>query len=158
MFKLDLPRYERIWLIVGTGTLAVFLVLFGFMAFSMGLTLSDGHKTVTPEALQTTAPFDQPGFVEIGPKEYKATMIAQAFSFVPGEAVIPVGSKIHFEVTSPDVVHGIGIPGTNVNMMVLPGHITEATYTFNRPGEYLILCNEYCGAGHHVMMGKLIVK
>jgi cytochrome c oxidase subunit 2 len=24
-------------------------------------------------------------------------------------------------------------------------------------GEFTILCNEYCGLGHHLMVGKLIV-
>ena len=34
----------------------------------------------------------------------------------------------------------------------------EATTTFETPGEYLVVCNEYCGLGHHLMQGKVIVE
>ena len=35
--------------------------------------------------------------------------------------------------------------------MVIPGYVSEFTTVFERPGEYLIVCNEYCGLSHHVM-------
>jgi cytochrome c oxidase subunit 2 len=50
------------------------------------------------------------------------------------------------------------IVGTPVNMMVVPGQISKLTVRFDRPGEYLIVCHEYCGSGHHVMSGKVIVR
>jgi len=28
---------------------------------------------------------------------------------------------------------------------------------FNTPGNYLIVCNEYCGIGHHSMVSRLYV-
>ncbi len=61
-------------------------------------------------------------------------------------------------MTSPDVIHGFYIQGTRVNLMVIPGQITRASYRFQRPGEYLLLCHEYCGVGHHTMHGKVVVK
>jgi cytochrome c oxidase subunit 2 len=42
--------------------------------------------------------------------------------------------------------------------MVIPGQVSRVTATFDKPGEYLIVCHEYCGAGHHVMFGKVIVN
>ncbi|MGO0061171.1 cytochrome c oxidase subunit II [Brevibacillus fluminis] len=156
---MDLPRYEKIWLWFGIATLAAFLLITGVMAFGMNLHPADGHmKTVAPEHVRETAPFDSPGVFQIGANEYKAVLLAQTFAFSPNETVVPAGATVHFQASSPDVVHGIAVPGTNVNMMVVPGHITEFTYTFKKPGEYLMLCNEYCGAGHQLMMGKLIVK
>jgi cytochrome c oxidase subunit 2 len=41
--------------------------------------------------------------------------------------------------------------------MVIPGQVATITVEFDEPGEYGILCNEYCGSGHHDMEGKLIV-
>jgi cytochrome c oxidase subunit 2 len=32
------------------------------------------------------------------------------------------------------------------------------TTTFRRPGEYLIVCNEYCGLAHHLMQAKVVVE
>jgi len=42
-------------------------------------------------------------------------------------------------------------------MMVVPGHINCIEYTFKEAGEYLVVCNEYCGSGHHMMATKIKV-
>ena len=49
-------------------------------------------------------------------------------------------------------------PRTSANTMLIPGYVSQFTVTFDTPGEYLIVCNEYCGQGHHTMSGKLIVE
>ena len=79
------------------------------------------------------------------------------FSFLPNEIRVPAGRPVTFRMTSPDVVHGFQIVGTNGNAMVIPGYVSQFTTVFDEPGEYLIVCNEYCGLGHHFMQGKLIV-
>ena len=43
-------------------------------------------------------------------------------------------------------------------MMLIPGQISQVTYTFDEPGEHLLICHEFCGIGHHVMYGKVIVE
>lgn len=158
MLNIDLPRYERIWLWIGSGSLVAFLVILGILGFSLGFHPPGDMKTIAPETVRSTAPFDKPGLTRIGPNEYRVTMLAQLFAFVPGNITIPAGSTVHFQITSPDVVHGLLIPGTNVNMMVVPGHITEFTYKFKDKGDYLMLCNEYCGSAHQIMMGKILVQ
>jgi cytochrome c oxidase subunit 2 len=30
--------------------------------------------------------------------------------------------------------------------------------TFDKPGEYLFICHEYCGLAHQTMAGKVIVE
>jgi cytochrome c oxidase subunit 2 len=158
MFKnIHLPYYEKIWLILGFLSLVVFLSVLGIMAVGLGLNPPGHMKTIPPELVRTSAPFNTPALVQTGPNEYKATMVAQMFSFAPNQLEIPAGAIVHFEIASPDVVHGLYIPNTNVNIMVVPGHITEFTYTFKNPGDYLMLCHEYCGNGHQVMMGNLKV-
>jgi cytochrome c oxidase subunit 2 len=42
--------------------------------------------------------------------------------------------------------------------MVIPGHISEITVDFDDPGEYTMLCHEYCGIGHHNMSARIIVE
>jgi cytochrome c oxidase subunit 2 len=151
-------RYERIWLWIGGGTLVLFLIIIGVQAFAMGGHPPGGMDTVNPTTVTQEPPFDRPNLTQVGPKEYKAVMVARMFAFQPNQLEIPAGSTVHFEITSPDMVHGMEIPGTNVNMMVIPGHVTRASYTFSRPGEYLLLCNEYCGVGHQVMSARIVVK
>ena len=56
------------------------------------------------------------------------------------------------------MIHGFFIPGTRVNMMLIPGQVSEFDYRFTKPGEYLLICHEYCGRLHHTMSGKVVVK
>jgi cytochrome c oxidase subunit 2 len=156
--NLDIPRLEKIWLWIGGAMIVTFLIIIGFMGLSLGLNPPGHHRTIAPELVDTTAPFNTPGLVKIGDNEYRATIVSRIWTFQPNNLVIPAGATVHFEVTSPDVVHGLYIPGTNVNIMAIPGRITEFTYSFKKPGEYLVLCHEYCGTGHQNMMGKVTVQ
>jgi cytochrome c oxidase subunit 2 len=65
---------------------------------------------------------------------------------------------VHFWATSKDVVHGLLIAHANVNVMLLPGQIAHVETRFDKPGEYPIICHEYCGIAHHTMAGKVIVE
>ena len=80
------------------------------------------------------------------------------FNFVPAILTVPTGAKVTFYVTSADVVHGFFIPNTDINMMVIPGWVNVESHTFTRPGEYLLICHEYCGIGHQNMFGKIEVR
>ncbi|WP_027084439.1 cytochrome c oxidase subunit II [Cohnella panacarvi] len=157
---MHLHRLEKTWLKFGISMLAVFLIVLGVMAFSMGMKPpSEHHHTVDPTKVAETAPFDNPGLNQIGKNHYEAVMTAYAFGFEPAVPLeVPVGSKVDFIVTSSDVVHGFAIVGTNVNMMIVPGEVSHVTHTFDKPGEYLILCNEYCGTGHEFMAITIVVQ
>lgn len=156
---MHIHRLEKIWLAFGVAMLALFLAIVGVSAFAMGMQTphSHAHQGVDPTRLNETPPFDQPGLFQTGENQYEAVMIAYAFGFTPGELEVPAGAKIDFVISSPDVVHGFEIVGTNVNLMAVPGEVNRVSYTFDKPGEYLIVCNEYCGVGHQMMYGKLIV-
>ena len=84
--------------------------------------------------------------------------IGMTFSFQPAEIHVPVNQPVTFRLTSTDVQHGFQIVGSNANAMIVPGYVTEFTTVFRHAGEYLIVCNEFCGVGHHIMSGKLIVE
>ncbi|WP_027091310.1 cytochrome c oxidase subunit II [Cohnella thermotolerans] len=157
---MHIHRLEKIWLTFGVTMLVVFLLVLGLSAFTMGMdTPGAGHShSIDPAKVDKTPPFDKPEIKRIGDKQYEAVMVAYAFGYSPATLEVPAGSTVRFTVTSSDVVHGFEIPGTNVNMMVLPGEINQVSHTFDKPGEYLILCNEYCGIGHQMMFTKLVVK
>ena len=44
-----------------------------------------------------------------------------------------------------------------VDTVVVPGYVAEITTTFPKPGEYPVLCNEYCGLGHNHMWSNISV-
>ena len=66
----------------------------------------------------------------------------------------PTGSQVTFYVTSQDIIHGFYIEDHTLNLEVLPGQIAKGTVVFNRPGTFKIICNQYCGAGHAIMLGR----
>lgn len=156
---MHLHRFEKIWLTIGIAMLAVFLIVLGTMAFSMGMKPpGEHHHTIDPTKVSETAPFDNPGLKQIGDNRYEAVIVSYAFGYEPQMLEVPVGATVDFVVTTTDVIHGFAIVGTNVNLMVVPGEVSHISHTFNKPGEYLILCNEYCGTGHEYMKMTIVVK
>lgn len=151
-------REEKIWLALSFGMIMIFMFITGYQGFALGMAPPSHKETIDPQKVDVTAPFDQPGVKQIGENEYEVVMTLQIFSFNPGNIEIPAGSTVHFTMTSKDVVHGFEVAGTNLNAMVMPGQIQKITQKFDKPGQYLVLCNEYCGAGHQVMSTTITVK
>jgi cytochrome c oxidase subunit 2 len=150
--------YELAWILpsiaIPVGMLAALLVT----AFGAGIHLPGIGGRVNPARVLETPPFDQLGVVQTGPGRYEVRMVAQIWSFTPAEVRVPAGSTVTFVATSRDVVHGLFIPRANVNVMLLPGQVARVNARFAEPGEYLMVCHEYCGLAHHTMAGRVIVE
>ncbi len=155
---MKMHRYEEIWLVLAVIVIIGSIIITGYQTFAEGMGPPSGMETIDPEKVDETAPFDEPGVFKVGENEYDVVMTLQIFSFTPGEIEVPKGAKVNFIITSKDVIHGIQVVDTNVNAMVVPGHVQEISQTFDEPGEYLILCNEYCGSGHQMMSATITVK
>jgi cytochrome c oxidase subunit 2 len=67
------------------------------------------------------------------------------------------GQSYRLHISSTDWQHGFSLQPANINLQVLPGYDMVLTVTPNKAGEYSIVCNEYCGIGHHNMVGKIYV-
>jgi cytochrome c oxidase subunit II len=150
--------FEIAWILPSVAIPISFMVAIVLTAFAVGITVPGDAGRINIRQIDTTAPFDTPGVRELAPGRYEAVIIASTFAFTPKDIEVPVGAEVTFIVTSRDVIHGFKIDNVPVNVMVLPGQISRVTATFRTPGEYLIVCHEYCGGGHHVMAGKVIVK
>lgn len=155
---MKMPRQEELWLVLSVGILVLSMVFTGYQTFALGMGPPSNKETIDPQKVDEHHLFSEPGVYQTGDNEYEVIMTLQAFSFNPGDIEIPAGAEVTFIMTSKDVVHGFQIAGTNVNAMVMPGHIQTITETFNEPGEYLIICNEYCGAGHQMMSTTITVN
>ncbi|MDX1631882.1 MAG: cytochrome c oxidase subunit II [Thermoanaerobaculia bacterium] len=150
--------YEKVFLGVGILCLVACLAALFYASAVMGIHLPGREGELDPEEIASTPPFDDPGLRRVAPKEYEAVVVGKVWQFDPREIRVPVGSKVTFIATSPDVIHGFHVQGTRINMMLIPGQISKTSYRFQIPGEHLILCHEYCGFGHHLMYGNLIVE
>ena len=155
---MHIHKYEKAVLAVAGALLLGFLGALFYSAFAMDIHVHGHVESIDPANVRTTPPFDQPGVREVAPGHYEAVIIGQAWSFTPNEIRVPAGAEVTFIATSTDVLHGFAIDGTRVNMMLVPGQVSRATYTFDEPGEHLLICHEFCGLGHHMMYGKVIVE
>ena len=150
--------YERIWMIAGGIIIVAFIGTLAVSTVAQGLRPPSHVETIDPKTVWNDPRFAQRG-VTTGPGgTVEAIVVALTFAFQPNEIRVPAGKPVTFRLTSADVTHGFQIVGTNGNTMVVPGYISQFTTVFQHTGEYLIVCNEYCGLGHHVMSGKLIVE
>jgi cytochrome c oxidase subunit 2 len=60
-------------------------------------------------------------------------------------------------LSSMDWQHGFSLQPTNINIQVHPNYEMVLTVTPNEAGEFSVVCNEFCGIGHHNMVGKIHV-
>lgn len=156
---MGMHRFEKIWLIFGVTALLIFLTVLGVSAFYMGNKPPSCMLPIDPEKVEETKPFNKPGLNKVEGKnyDYELVFVASAFNYEPGDVQVPLGAKVRVMATTKDVIHGFEVAGTNINMMLEPGYISDITTTFDKPGEYLVLCNEYCGVGHHMMFSRIEV-
>lgn len=86
-------------------------------------------------------------------------VVASRFAFEPARIEVAEGEHIRLVVTSADGVHGVAIKKFRVETAVPRGG-TPVTIDFvaTAPGEFPVLCSEYCGKGHDDMKGMLVVS
>jgi cytochrome c oxidase subunit 2 len=84
-------------------------------------------------------------------------LMAQMWRFYP-ILKLRKGQQYRLHVSSMDLQHGFSLQPINMNFQILPGydHVLTITPTGDAR-EYTIMCNEFCGIGHHTMTGKIIV-
>jgi cytochrome c oxidase subunit 2 len=154
---MHIDELERYWLIAVSVVLGAFTAALLASVFVFGVSLPSPVGRIDPAAIETSE-FAEPGLRNMGDNQYTAHIIAQMWRYTPGEIRVPVGAEVTFVMTSKDITHGIIIEQHDVNLMLLPGQVTRATTTFNRPGTYQMVCHEYCGPGHHNMIGQVVVE
>jgi cytochrome c oxidase subunit 2 len=111
-----------------------------------------------PDCVTDVSPFREGKIIQRGEHQFEVQMVARMWAFEPKEVVLPPGSDVTLYLASADVVHGMQILGTDVNLMAVPGTVNLATVTFDREGEFPVVCHEYCGAGHQNMAGKFVIR
>jgi cytochrome c oxidase subunit 2 len=156
--SLHVDRYERYWMWAATGMLVLFLAAIVISAVAGSAHPPSHVETVDPDRVAVEGEFVAPQPAMRPDGSVVVPIRAEMYFFRPEVVRVPAGKAVTFRVTSPDVLHGFQIVGTNVNVTVSPGYVSEMTTTFRRPGEYLIVCNEYCGLAHHLMQAKVVVE
>lgn len=78
------------------------------------------------------------------------------------EIELPVDEVVEFHVTASDVNHDFAIYDENMTLVTqaqaMPGYVNVLRWKFDKPGEYTVLCLEYCGSGHALMSTSFTVN
>ncbi|MEA2535909.1 MAG: cytochrome c oxidase subunit [Chloroflexota bacterium] len=81
-----------------------------------------------------------------------------ATGVVSTELHIPVGRRIHLNITSIDVIHSFWVPAFGVKQDAVPGRPTQIYMTATDIGTYPGMCAELCGLGHTSMTTTVVVS
>ncbi len=151
--------YEYVWIIVVVAIIAGLSASMAYYGFARGF--NPACKAYSLSEYQEKYGAFTPGVREVGPGVYEVNIKAIQFTFIPREIRLKDPVRVVFRITSDDVIHGFKIAGTSVNVMVFPGYVAEFVWEPPKdlkPGEYIFYCTEYCGLGHDLMSGKLIIE
>ena len=172
-----LPPSERNWWSTPVGKqeliwVGIALIWCLIMFFMMPYWHLYGKQNLSNEAYQTSAP------------QFQAKVDQMIASYQVGEqAGLPVvrppaGSDIYMlgrlwqwypilelekdqsyrlHLSSMDWQHGFSLQPVNINVQVHPGYEMVITLRPDQAGEFGVVCNEFCGIGHHMMVGKIYV-
>ncbi|HJP38760.1 MAG: cytochrome C oxidase subunit II [Gammaproteobacteria bacterium] len=138
-----------------------FLLLMAVLVIMLSVTLSNlpyrSQVAVEPEYIVPVS--GRIWYWEIGPIQDRDGNPLQAGS---GPMVLPLGKPLEFQVTAEDVNHGFGVYDEAGQLIVqtqaMPGYVNKLVHTFTEPGEYHVLCMEYCGIAHHSMVTTITVE
>jgi cytochrome c oxidase subunit 2 len=150
---------ELRWAAVVGGIVAIILGAILFAALTMHINPPSNREYIDPKTLHVSAEFTEANLgTRVDPNgQIVARMIATQFQFVPNCVVLPANRDVTLRFTTPDVIHGILVTGTNVNTMIVPGHVAQVHTRFTKTGKLLMPCHEYCGLGHSQMVATVEV-
>jgi cytochrome c oxidase subunit 2 len=164
-WKEPIHKVELIWIVVA--------FLWGFAMFAMMIYWhGNGQQNLSSEAYRTT-PAAYAAKVDAMIEQYTVRQEG-AFPVVrppPGSDVYLMGrvymwwpmlelekdKSYRLHLSSIDLQHGFSLQPVNINIQVHPGYEHVMTMTPNQAGQFGIVCNEYCGLGHHTMTGRIYV-
>jgi cytochrome c oxidase subunit 2 len=67
------------------------------------------------------------------------------------------GQTYRLHLSSLDWQHGFSLQPIGINIQVHPNIEHVITLTPTEAGTYGVVCNEFCGLGHHQMVGRIYV-
>ena len=82
---------------------------------------------------------------------------ARKFEFHAAEIRVKKGQSVTLVLRADDFAHGFSIPDFNARADFVPGRSIELTFTPDRAGSFVFLCDNFCGEEHDFMTGMLVV-
>jgi cytochrome c oxidase subunit 2 len=82
---------------------------------------------------------------------------ARRFQFTPNEITLKKGEPVILRLSSEDRTHGFLLKALKVDTDIVPGKATDIALKPQTAGQYIVICDHYCGTGHGNMKMKLTV-
>jgi cytochrome c oxidase subunit 2 len=148
---------ERRWAFVVAGIIGFLIIMMGYMSLHWASMPPVRTETIDPSTLHIAGEFVETNLGSKLEPDGSVTLrvLANQYSFTPQCIVVPTDTPIHIRATAADVVHGFSVGHTNVNLMLVPGYISNFSTRFSEPGEHVMPCHEYCGTGHAAMWAQV---
>ncbi|MDX3968329.1 MAG: cytochrome c oxidase subunit II [Bradyrhizobium sp.] len=152
-------RTEKRWATISVVIIVLLALLAAFAGIHRSTMPQARVETIDPARLHLAGEFVESNLGSVLEQNGSVTVraIGQQYSFTPACILLPAQTPITLRATSADVVHGILIQGTNINTMLVPGYVSEQLMRFEKTGERLMPCQEFCSFGHEGMWGKVKV-
>jgi len=167
-YRHPIDRVEGTWIVLAlVWCLIMFAMMVGWHVWGKQNLSTETYRT-TPEqfmvkaqamvdkyTVRTETDLDIP--VVAPPPGSDVYLLGRLWSFWP-ILELEKGKTYRLHVTAMDYNHGLSIQPININIQLVPGFEHVITVTPNQSADYSIVCNEFCGIGHHMMVSRLYVK
>ena len=159
-------KQEKLWVAIAFAWCMVLFAMMPFWHIRGGQNPSGIRTRVTPEAyLARVFTFvedykvgEENGIPLVAPPPGSDVyLLGQMWRWYPA-LELEEGASYTLHLSSLDVNHGFSLYPANINFQVVPGYDYGLSIKPNRPGEYRIVCNEFCGVSHHNMLGRIVVR
>ena len=167
-YKHPIDRVEGTWIVIAlTWCLIMFFMMIGWHVWG-SQNLSTETYRITPDKFmaKTQAMVDKYKVREetaekipvvAPPPGSDVYLLGRLWSFYP-ILELETGKTYRLHLTAMDYNHGFSLQPANINIQIVPGFEHVVTVTPNQSGTYSVVCNEYCGIGHHKMVGRVYIK
>jgi cytochrome c oxidase subunit 2 len=158
-------KAEKLWVSIAFAWCIVLFAMMPLWHWKGGQNPSGIRSRTTPEAYMARVQEfitqyqvgDDRGFPIVAPPPGADVYLeAYAFGWMP-ILKLQQNTEYTLHLSSLDVNHGFSLYPINVNFQVVPGYDYGLRVTPNASGDFRIICNEFCGIGHHTMVGRVIV-
>lgn len=158
-------RPEKIWVAIAFGWCMVLFAMMPLWHWKGGQnTTGIRHRVDSRAFLERTNEFiaeyqvgeDEGIPIVEPPPGSDVYLLARMWSWTP-ILKLRKGAEYTLHLSSMDLNHGFNLFPQNINLQVVPDYDYALRITPNEAGDLRIVCNEFCGIGHHVMVGRLIV-
>jgi cytochrome c oxidase subunit 2 len=158
-------RLEKVWVGIAFAWCMVLFAMMPLWHFKGGQNPSGIRYRTTPAAyMARVSEFtnayqvgEEHGMVIVAPPPgADVYLIGMQWQWMP-VLKLQKGVSYTLHLSSLDVNHGFNLYPININFQVVPGYDYGLRITPNEAGDYRVVCNEFCGIGHHTMLGRIIV-